>query len=226
MQNLKIHIEVNPALYSKNPDSTELGRKIVSNSIGLIHELGFDAFTFKKLSIKIGSPESSIYRYFESKHHLLAYLTSWYWSWIEYKVVFATVNVSSARTKLKEVIKLLTEPIKEDQTFSHINEVLLDEIVRSESVKTFHVKNVDSCDQKGFYDSYKNVVQRICLILNELNPKYSYPHMLISTVIEGAHQQKLFAEHIPSLSDVNNKVNNISDFYTNLVLNTILNEQK
>jgi AcrR family transcriptional regulator len=78
MKNLQIHIEVNPDLHLKNPDSSELGRRIVSISIEMIYELGFEAFTFRKLGEKIASPESSVYRYFENKHALLIYLVSWY----------------------------------------------------------------------------------------------------------------------------------------------------
>jgi len=64
MEKLQIDIKVNPELYLKNPDSSELGRTIISESIALIDELGFDAFTFKKLGNRIGSPESSVYRFF------------------------------------------------------------------------------------------------------------------------------------------------------------------
>ena len=88
MENLKINIEINPELYSKNPDSSELGQKIISKSIELIHKIGFEAFTFKKLGAAIQSPESSIYRYFDNKHTLLIYLSSWYWTWTEYRLVF------------------------------------------------------------------------------------------------------------------------------------------
>lgn len=221
MKNLKIHIEVNPNLFLKNPDSTELGRTIVRHSIVLMHEIGFDKFTFKKLGVAIGSTESSIYRYFESKHRLLMYLTSWYWSWIEYKIVFATINVQSTETKLIECIKILTQPIKEDVTFSHINEVLLDEITRTESVRTYHVNDVDACEKKGFYDGYKNVVRRVSDLITEMNGKYSCPHMLVSTMIEGAHQQKFFSEHIPSLTDVQKDETVITEFYTQLILNSI-----
>jgi hypothetical protein len=224
VNNLKIHIEVNPSLYVKNPDSTELGRNIVSQSINLMHEIGFDKFTFKKLGVIIGSTESSIYRYFESKHRLLMYLTSWYWSWIEYKIVFATINVQSAETKLMECIKILTQPIKEDMTFSHINEVLLDEITRTESVRTYHVNDVDACEKKGFYDGYKNVVRRVSDLITEMNSSYSCPHMLVSTMIEGAHQQKFFSEHIPSLTDVQKDETVITNFYTQLILNSIKKE--
>ncbi|MFT8175893.1 TetR/AcrR family transcriptional regulator, partial [Salmonella enterica] len=84
----QIVISVNPKLYVKNPESSELGRKIIQQSILLIDEIGFEAFTFKKLGERIGSNESSLYRYFENKHKLLLYLTSWYWGWMEYRVVF------------------------------------------------------------------------------------------------------------------------------------------
>ena len=62
MKTLPIQIRIDPALYTKDPESSELGKKIVSQSIQLIDELGFEGFTFKKLGAKIGSNESSIYR--------------------------------------------------------------------------------------------------------------------------------------------------------------------
>jgi AcrR family transcriptional regulator len=85
---LSLKIQVNDKIYVKDPETSSLGRKIIQESINLIYEIGFENFTFKKLGERIGSNESSIYRYFESKHKLLVYLSSWYWSWIEYKMVF------------------------------------------------------------------------------------------------------------------------------------------
>ena len=66
-----IKIQVHSAIYIKDPETTELGRKILKESIILIDDIGFENFTFKKLGEKIGSNESSIYRYFENKHRLL-----------------------------------------------------------------------------------------------------------------------------------------------------------
>ena len=80
MERLGIQITINPNLYCKDPESSDLGKKIVSKSIEMLVELGFEGFTFKKLGQAIGSNESSIYRYFESKHKLLVYLVNWYWS--------------------------------------------------------------------------------------------------------------------------------------------------
>ena len=98
MKNLHIKIEVNQELYCKNPTSSNLGQKILSKSIQMIGDLGFESFTFKKLGSAIDSNESSIYRYFESKYKLLIYLTSWYWAWLEYKFVFEIHNCRSYRS--------------------------------------------------------------------------------------------------------------------------------
>jgi AcrR family transcriptional regulator len=221
MKNLQIQIDISPELYSKNPDSSDLGRKIINNSIQMINNMGFEAFTFKKLGEVIQSPESSIYRYFDNKHTLLLYLTSWYWTWTEYQLVFATSNISSAKERLTQSIELLTKPILEDNSVSYVNEVLLSEIIFSESIKGYHTKNVDKENKKGCFKAYKNVVKRVSDMVLEINPEFAYPHMLISTVIEGAHHQKYFAEHLPALTDVGLEKDAITQFYTDMVFRTL-----
>ena len=49
MQNLlsNLKITINDKLYVKDPETSELGRNILKNSIILIDEIGFEAFTFK-----------------------------------------------------------------------------------------------------------------------------------------------------------------------------------
>ena len=49
MEKLQLHITISPDLYTKNPESSVLGQKIVSKSIEMIDALGFEDFTFKKL---------------------------------------------------------------------------------------------------------------------------------------------------------------------------------
>ena len=218
---MELQIKIAAKFYTKNPESTVLGRKIVSKSIEMINDLGFESFTFKKLGLKIGSNESSIYRYFESKHALLVYLINWYWSWIEYKLMFATLNIPSAKDRLKASLKLLTQEVKEDNSFSYINEILLSKIIISESSKAYHTKDIDLENEKGYYKTYKQVVKQVSDIVLEMNPGFEYSRMLISTVIEGAHQQHYFAKHLPSLTDLNEDNNKIVSFYTDLVFKTI-----
>jgi len=67
-------ISIPEGLSIKDPLQSKLGRKIITHSIILLDEIGFEAFTFKKLAIKMGSNETSLYRYFENKHFLLLYL--------------------------------------------------------------------------------------------------------------------------------------------------------
>jgi hypothetical protein len=113
-------ISINNKLYLKDPETSELGKKIIQNSILLINEIGFEAFTFKKLGEKIHSNESSIYRYFENKHKLLIYLSSWYWSWVEYNLVFATTNIKDPNDKLIKGVKIVTQKTEDDHKTPYI----------------------------------------------------------------------------------------------------------
>jgi hypothetical protein len=149
------------------------------------------------------------------------YLVNWYWSWIEYKLVFATLNVSSAHECLTKAVFIVTSEVTEDNSFSYINEVLLNKIIVSESSKAYHTKAVDAENKKGYYKTYKRVVQRISDFVLEINPSYTFPHMLISTVIEGAHQQRYFSKHLPSLTDFEKGKDNVVHFYKDLVFNTL-----
>ena len=216
-----IAIKVNENIYLKDPDSSEIGRRIISNSIILIDDLGFEEFTFKKLGKKINSPESTIYRYFESKQFVLHYITSWYRSWLEYRLVFSTANIGSKEEKLKVAIKLLTEQIVEDSNFSYINEAVLYRIVVRESAKSYFKKGVDIENKKGLFRVYKSLVERVSEMISDINPSFKYPHMLVSTVIEGSHQQKHFANYLPSLTDSKDDDTKITDFFTLMVFSTL-----
>ena len=216
-----ITIQVNDKIYLKNPDSSELGRKIISSSVDMLDEMGMEAFTFRKLAERINSTEASIYRYFESKHKLLLYLTSWYWGWMEYRLVFALANVVTPQERLTKAIALLTGEVKEDGTYSFINEVKLNRIVISESSKAYLTKEVDVENKVGAFAGYKKLVGQVSEIILEINPDYKYPHMLISSIIEGAHHQRFFAAHLPRLTDVVKGEDSISEFYKEMVFKAI-----
>jgi len=218
----KFSIQVCESVYLKNPETSDLGLKIIIGSIDMLDDIGFDQFTFRKLAKEIGSTEASIYRYFESKHKLLLYLTSWYWSWLEYRVVFGTANVPSVIDRLKISVKIITEKIEsEDHSFSHINEVKLNRILVSEASKSYLTKKVDVENKEGAFADYKELVARISQFILEHNTGYKYPQMLISTILEGAHLQHFFADHLPKLTNTYKGENSITDFYTDLLLKAI-----
>lgn len=217
----QMQIMVNDKIYLKDPNSSELGKKIVGQSILLIDKIGLESFTFRKLAKKLGTTESSVYRYFESKHKLLLYLTSWYWGWLEYQLVFSTTNIKSAEERLKVAIKVLGQDISEKDSFGVINLGVLNRIVISESSKAYLTKEVDDANKVGFYTGYKRLVGRISDMVLEINPNFKFSHTLISTIVEGIHHQKYFADHLPSLTDVKNDSDKLAGFYTNMALATI-----
>lgn len=220
LENIKI--KVDERVYLKDPETSEIGPRILKDGIVLIDELGLESFTFKKLAERIGSTEATIYRYFESKHKLLIYLICWYWNWLEYRLVFATNNIASPEERLKIAIRILSGKIQNDMDFAHIDEVALQRIVVAESAKAYLTKEVDEDNREGFFYSYKRLCKRIADIIQEINPDYKYPASLVSTVAESAHYQKFFALHLPSLTNFNgNSENHLEDFLTHMVLCTI-----
>ena len=215
-----LKIQVNEKIYVKDPETSPLGKKIVEQSILLIDEIGFDNFTFKKLGEKIGSNESSIYRYFENKHKLLVYLSSWYWSWMEYKLVFATTNILDPTEKLNKAITIVTEKVTDDTSTEHINEAILNKIIIAEFTKTVQTKEVDQENKEGFFLIYKRVINRIVGIVKEVNPEYPFAKSLVSAIVEGSLHQHFLTEHLKTITDCNESVST-TEFYLNLTTNVL-----
>jgi AcrR family transcriptional regulator len=218
LSNLKIVVP--EKIFVKDPESSDLGRRIVEQSIILINDIGFDDFTFKKLGTLIGSNESSIYRYFESKHKLLLYLSSWYWAWIEYQLVFETHNIPDNKEKLIKALDIVCRQTKEDSNFSHVNEVVLHSIIINENSKSFLTKDVDKENKDGYFVIYKRIVQRLSKMILEASPNYKYPSSLASTIIKGNLHQHFLKDHFASITDCKPDTSP-SDFFIDLTLNTL-----
>jgi AcrR family transcriptional regulator len=215
-----IKISVPEKIYLKDPETSELGKNLIEHSILLINDIGFDSFTFKKLGTLIGSNESSIYRYFESKHKLLLYLTSWYWAWIEYQLVFETHNLSNTKEKLQKAIEVVTRTIKQDSNYSHINETILNRIIINENSKSFLTKAVDKENKDGYFIVYKRVVTRLKDMIISVNPNYKFASSLASTIIEGSLHQHFLKDHFTSITDCNTS-EDPTKFLSDLTLNIL-----
>lgn len=200
-----IKFNMNNKLYLRDPQNTDFGQKLLRNSILLMDEIGFEAFTFKKLAVRMKSAEASIYRYFENKHLLLLYLVCWYWEWVNYLVEINTKNVEDPARKLKILIHTLVQAPLESHLTEYINEHLLHRIVIHEGSKAYHISEVDAENQKGFYSSYKTLVERISSVILEVNPDFIYPKSLASNLFEMTNSQIYFAEHLPRLTNITSK---------------------
>lgn len=219
---MKVLIQVDDRLPLKDPVASEVGRQILEHSILLLDEIGFEGFTFKKLATRIGITEPTVYRYFENKHKLLLYLISWYWNWLEYKIILATGNIASPEERLRLALVQLSQPLEQDDNYPYIHEAALYHIVIAESSKVYLTKEVDKDNREGFFLSYKRLCSRIADIIREINPAYRFPTALVSTVIESAHNQMYFAEHLPSLTEVGKKNgDNTTEYLTELVFKVV-----
>ncbi|GLB50563.1 TetR/AcrR family transcriptional regulator [Neptunitalea lumnitzerae] len=208
-----IHLVINDKLFVKDPETSNLGKRILENSILLIDEIGFESFTFKKLGERIGSNESSVYRYFENKHKLLLYLSSWYWSWVEYRMIFAINNVQDPLDRLHRGIRIVTGEVLDDDRTVYINESVLNRIIIAEFTKTFLTKEVDEENKDGFFKVYKNVICLLSQLMVEVNPAYPYVKSLASSIVEGALHQHYLKVHFQTITDFAEEGKDLTEFY-------------
>ncbi len=197
-----ISISLNEKLYLRNPQETNLGKKIIKESIILIDQIGFEAFNFKKLAKAMESTEASVYRYFENKHFLLIYLVSWYWEWVSYLIDISVMNVEDPKRRLKIIIETLVYASKDNPSIDYVNESILHRLIISEGTKAYHTKEVDKENTEGFFLNYKKLSNKVADVISEVNPKFPYPHTLASNLFEMANNHIYFAQHLPRLTDV------------------------
>lgn len=214
-----IQIRINERVYLKDPETSELGKKIVSCGISMIDQNGFELTTFKKIATRISSTEASVYRYFENKHKLLIYLVSYYWNWLEYQLEFHTNNIADPETRIRVAMNVISQPHAFPQPLLSIDAEALHRIVVKESPKAYLSHEVDEDNKEGYFLSYKRLCERISSIISEINPAYPYPKALISTLIESAHNQAFFSTHLPRLTEIKKgDEKQITDFLIDVVM--------
>jgi AcrR family transcriptional regulator len=219
----QVSFKVNENIYLKDPESSELGKDIIKHSIDLIYDLGFEQFTFKKLASYMNTTEASIYRYFENKHRLLLYILNWYWNYMTFLVHFNLQNIKDPVQKLKTIIQLLTKELPERTGNSEYNMKYLYQIILVESSKVYLIKEVNEINKNNVFKAYKDLCAKVANVIHEFNPNYQYSRSLSSTLIEMAHHQQYFVEHLPKLTDAPKK-NNIgytTKFLEHLIFKTI-----
>lgn len=219
---LQMFFSVNDKVYLKNPSTSELGLKIVNAGIELIHEIGFEDFTFKKLAVEIHSTEASIYRYFENKHKLLLYIISWYWSFMEFELIQRVTKLEQPEDKLNSILQLITEK-NINSTIFQFDLYKIIQIVKQESNKIYMTKNVDELNKSKVFAPYKRLCGLIADIILEAQPNYAFPLSLSSTLIETALHHRYFVEHLPKLTDINkyNKESHTFDFLDHILFTSI-----
>lgn len=200
-----VHFRVNANIFLKDPEHSELGKRIVKHAIDLMYELGYEQFTFKKLAQEIQTTEATVYRYFENKHRLLLYILNWYWCYMEYLVDMKLQHITSKRDKLEMILTLLTEELSGSSGEYDYNKKYLNKIVIRESSKVYLVRDVQEINKEEVFKPYKDLCARIAQIISDYNKSYKFPRSLSTTLIETSHDQQYFSENLPRLTDANPK---------------------
>lgn len=204
---LDFKIKLNEKLYLRDPEGTDVGKQIVRQAVTMISVIGYEQFTFKKLAIEINSTEATVYRYFENKHKMLIYLLDWYWSFIEFQVIFQLNNITDPTKKIKKLIDILVWEDNDESTFTELDQKALYYIAIAEGSKTYLSKDVDENNKELLYKPFKDLCARVANLFTEYNPKYKYPASLASTLVETSHVQYYFMHHLPRLCDFAKKKN-------------------
>lgn len=202
MSKREISFNLNPKLYIKDPQSSDYGKRLIEHSIIMFDKLGFESFTFKKLASSLSSTEASVYRYFQNKHLLLLFLECWYWEWVNYLIDIQIMNIKDPKEKLKITLHQIANASSETSAICFINIKTLNRVIIKEGAKAYHVHNIDSENQDGLFGSYKELVEKVVSIIQEVNPTFLYPKMLASNLFEMSKNQIYFAEHLPRLTDI------------------------
>jgi AcrR family transcriptional regulator len=211
-------------LYVKDPQETKYGKRLLSHTVELMAQIGFEAFTFRKLAVEMKSAEASIYRYFENKHQLLVFLSCWYWEWVHYLIHIHTLNIKSPEEQLKLTIHQLLHASEQSNMTEYINENLLHKLLVVEGVKAIHHHDVDDKNSHGMFKSRKELVDKIAQILLEINSQFTYAITLATTMVDMADNQIYYVEHLPKLSSLKNtddKLNQLERIMNHLAFSSI-----
>lgn len=216
-----IQIKVPENTYLKDPEGSELGRKILTEAIRQLDELGLESFNFKKLAESIETTEASVYRYFENKHKLLLYLNAWYWAWLEYRIAFGTANVAEPQERLKRTLLILVNPVTPEHSTQYIDLAALYRVVIAESSKSYFTRSVDEDNRKKLFSTYKSLIISLAEILQELNPAYQHTRSLAATIVDSILHQSFYGAHLKSLNDIGIKPEDMHTFFYRLALGTL-----
>jgi AcrR family transcriptional regulator len=195
--------------------------------VQIIDEIGMERFTFKKLANTLQTTESSVYRYFENKHMLLLYMSTWYWSWLETYMVFRTANLTDPKDKLRIMISILCKDDWENKVMNSMNLNLLKRIVVSESPKAYMAKQTGNLPMDEIFRGFEQLCLRFEELFRVINPEFRHTRRLSSTMIEGVLQQTFYVTYLTSFSSIeeNQKDDSISLFFYDMSMAMLMMEK-
>ena len=136
---------------------------------------------------------------------------------------FNLQNITDDKKKIKAIIDILTTELPDSSGGLDYNKKKLNQIVISESSKVYLIKDVDEINKTEVFKPYKDLCAKIANVFAKHNKSYAYPKSLSSTLIETAHQQQYFSQHLPRLTDIlgKSKKGAVTEFLEDLVFKVL-----
>lgn len=197
-----IDIDISKNLSIKDPFSSELGKKIVLNGLSLINHYGFEDFNFKKLAVACSTTEASVYRYFNNKVQLLAFLTAYYWNWTEYLTEQYCSVAKSPKNKLSILVNIICNNELDPGNINGISYTDLHQLITCEWQKLIYNKETKLIPANAAFEDYKRFKKMAAVILTDINKNIKEPQAIITTLIIAANTQLFFSKKFQSLSSI------------------------
>jgi AcrR family transcriptional regulator len=201
----RLHLRPDPALYLKDPESTELGRAILREGLALLNELGLEAFTFRKLAQRIGSTEVTLYKYFPNKQRLLQYYFQLYWMWLRQVGAAEVERSADARTALERIVDALCGVWPRRLPPLQLGPAALRRLVIEEGMKSYLHKQVDDDNARRLFLPYKELCGFVADRIVACRADVPMPRSFATTLVEMAHSLPFAMEHLPSLTELSSR---------------------
>lgn len=210
-----VELSIPTCLYLKNPRESKTGGHIISEAAAMIATGGIEQLTFKKLALRCGCTEATVYRYFENKHSLLLYVLNIFWIWQEYRMVLATQNIEDPMERLDHAIAVIARPeIPKDQG-EFGEHVLLTAI--HEGVKIHLSRELRKEIDNGSMSAYHRLVQRLGALIRNYLPDYLFSEALSVTLLDNALQQLFFMKHFSGMAGKIQSHNSLEKYLKSLI---------
>lgn len=194
-----------PAISLKDPMGSAVGQALLEHGLELMLELGYEAFTFRKLAERSGTTEVTVYKYFANKQRLLQYYFQLYWLWLRQLGTQQVERHSDPRKALAGIVEALCGVWPRTLPAVQLDPAALRQLVIAEGMKSYLHKQVDADNAQRLFQPYKALSAFVAERLVACRADVPWPRSFATTVIEMAHSLPFAMEHLPSLTELSNR---------------------
>lgn len=202
-----VHLRPDDALFLKDPESSELGRSMLSEGLVLMNTLGLESFTFRKLAARMGSTEVSLYKYFPNKQRLLQYYYQLYWLWLRQLCGRHAEMARDPREALTAAMEAICGVWPKELPPLQLDPWELRRLVIDEGMKSYMHKHVDEDNAHRLFAPYKSLSAFLAELLVACRKDVPLPRSFATTMIEMAHSLPFAMDHLPSLTELSARKN-------------------